>query len=104
MGRMCWGGDEDPDDCCYDPDEDDCGPVTLTWDEFEEDEEEVKTVYEYYHGDNSLLYEYLRQGILEDLDDLSKMYTGAWVQSGGLANLIMDHAAEQGWLDWTQEN
>lgn len=39
MGRMTWGGDEDPDDCCYDPDEDDCGPITMTWDEFEEDDE-----------------------------------------------------------------
>ena len=100
MGRMCWGGDEDPDDYS----DDCCGPITLTWDDFEDSEEEVKTVYEYYHGDNSMLYEYLRNGMLEDLDDLSKMYTGAWVQSGGLANLIMDHAAEQGWLDWTQEN
>ena len=103
MGRMTWGGDDDPDDDYYDPDED-CGPITLTWDEFEEPEEEVKTVYEYYHGENSMLYEYLRNGMLEDLDNLSKMYTGAWVQSGGLANLIMNHAAEQGWLDWTLEN
>ena len=100
MGRMTWGGDEDPDDY-YDPDEDDCGPITLTWDEFEEDEGGVKTVYEYYEGENSYLYESLRHGTIDDLDGLSKMYTGAWVQSGGLAILIMDHAAVQGWLDWT---
>lgn len=98
MGRMTWGGDEDPDDYS-----DDDWESTLTWDDFEEPEE-VKTVYEYYHGENSMLYEYLRNGMFEDLDTLSKMYTGARVQSGGLANLIMTHAAEQGWLDWTQEN
>lgn len=65
---------------------------------------EVKTVYEYYQGENSMLYEYLRNGMVEDLDALSELYTRAWIQSGGLANLIMNHAAEQGWLDWTQEN
>ena len=84
MCQMCWGGEDDPDD----------------WG----DEEEVEAVYEYYQGENSMLYEYLRNGMVEDLDDLSELYTGAWIQSGGLANLIMNHAAEQGWLDWTQEN
>ena len=99
MGRMTWGGNVDPDDF-YDDDYD-SGPITLTWDEFEEDDGGVKTVYEYYEGENSYLYESLRRGTVDDLDTLAKMYTGAWVQSGGLANLIMNHAAEQGWLDWT---
>lgn len=99
MGRTTWGGDVDPDDF-YDDDYD-SGPITLTWDEFEEDDGGVKTVYEYYEGENSYLYESLRRGTVDDLDTLAKMYTGAWVQSGGLANLIMNHAAEQGWLDWT---
>lgn len=99
MGCMTWGGDEDPDDYA----DDDWGS-TLTWDDLEEDEGGVKTVYEYYEGENSYLYESLRHGTIDDLDILAKMYTGAWVQSGGLANLIMNHAAEHGWLDWTIED
>ena len=83
MGRMTWSVDVDPDDY-YDPDEDDCGPITLTWDEFEEDDEQVKMVYEYYEGENSYLYESLRHGTIDDLDDLSKMYTGHGFNLAGL--------------------